>query len=164
LIKPQICGLIRRRRSVGLRHFAESSPSAPDRKPAGRCRFETRQHAAWAADRKRCKFAPFVGRGTERRIKRQICPLSLSMRRSPQISIPLLRHPPKSRFAGFSNAGQSSIPACSIGTHGLQEGQRAETRCPAMRGKARCAKHGGKSPGGPRGMRTWDYRRWRRAA
>lgn len=31
-------------------------------------------------------------------------------------------------------------------------------RCPAMRGKARCAKHGGKSPGGPKGERNGNYR------
>lgn len=27
-----------------------------------------------------------------------------------------------------------------------------------MRGKARCAKHGGKSPGGPKGERNGNYR------
>jgi hypothetical protein len=31
-------------------------------------------------------------------------------------------------------------------------------RCPAMRGKARCAKHGGKSPGAPKGERNGNYR------
>lgn len=31
-------------------------------------------------------------------------------------------------------------------------------RCPAMKGKARCRKHGGKSPGGPKGERNGNYR------
>ncbi|MGH6634379.1 MAG: HGGxSTG domain-containing protein [Sphingopyxis sp.] len=31
-------------------------------------------------------------------------------------------------------------------------------RCPAMRGKARCSKHGGKSPGGPKGEHNGNYR------
>lgn len=47
----------------------------------------------------------------------------------------------------------TSAPLCLART-------RAGTscRCPAMRGKARCAKHGGKSPGGPRGERNGNYR------
>ena len=31
-------------------------------------------------------------------------------------------------------------------------------RCPAMKGKARCSKHGGKSPGAPKGERNGNYR------
>src|SRR5690349_20396320 len=47
----------------------------------------------------------------------------------------------------------TSAPLCLART-------RAGTscRCPAMRGRVRCAKHGGKSPGGPKGERNGNYR------
>ncbi|WP_425516930.1 hypothetical protein [Sphingopyxis soli] len=31
-------------------------------------------------------------------------------------------------------------------------------RCPALRGRTRCARHGGKSPGAPKGERNGNYR------
>jgi glucans biosynthesis protein len=35
---------------------------------------------------------------------------------------------------------------------------RTPCECPAIRGRARCRMHGGRSPGAPRGLRNGNYR------